>query len=175
QVLFNEQGQVISTAFIAAKASIESVGFEIETSYALTDNLKLTAGFGYTDAEYRDFQFSATENLSGLPVKLVPEYDGNVAARYETGAGLFVRGEVSLTGETPLDERSLAVRDAAAVVNLQAGYEGEKYALRVFAENVTNERLESGLAFGNFSGDDGIFYAPLDAPRIIGVEGEYRF
>ncbi|MEM9314756.1 MAG: TonB-dependent receptor, partial [Pseudomonadota bacterium] len=175
QVLFNDQGQVISTAFIAANASIESTGFEIETAYDVNDRLRITAGIGYTDATYQDFQFTATENLRGLPVKLVPEFDGNLAIRYETSRGLFLRGELSLTGETPLDERGLATRDSVAVVNLQAGYEGERYAVRLFAENLTNERLESGLAFGNFSGDDGNFYAPLDAPRIVGFEAEMNF
>ncbi len=175
QVLFNDQGQVISTAFIAANASIESTGFEIETAYEVNDNLKLNAAIGYTDATYQDFQFTATENLRGLPVKLVPEFDANLAARYETNSGLFLRGEISLTGDTPLDERSLTTRDSVAVFNLQAGYEGERYALRFFAENLTNERLESGLAFGNFSGDDGNFYAPFDAPRIIGFEAEMNF
>ncbi|MBI1392403.1 MAG: hypothetical protein GC152_06640 [Alphaproteobacteria bacterium] len=61
------------------------------------------------------------------------------------------------------------------MINLQAGYEGERYALRFFAENLTDERMETGIAFGNFSGDDGILYAPYDAPRIIGVELETNF
>ena len=175
QVLVNDQGQIVSSAFIAARASIESAGFEIETAYDITDNLKFTAAFGYTDASYRDFQVSATENLRGLPVKLVSEFDGNIALRYETDGGIFGRGEVSLTGRTPLDERSNAVQGSVAVINLQAGYEGERYAIRFFAENLTNRRIFSGLAFQNAAGDDGNLYAPLDAPRVIGLETELNF
>ncbi|MEM1019924.1 MAG: TonB-dependent receptor, partial [Pseudomonadota bacterium] len=141
----------------------------------ITDNLKFTAAFGYTDASYRDFQVSATENLRGLPVKLVSEFDGNIALRYETDGGIFGRGEVSLTGRTPLDERSNAVQGSVAVINLQAGYEGERYAIRFFAENLTNRRIFSGLAFQNAAGDDGNLYAPLDAPRVIGLETELNF
>ena len=139
------------------------------------DGLKLTANFGYTDASYTDFQISETENLSGLPVKLVPEYDANIAARYERSQGLFFRAELNLTGDKPLDERSRAVRDTVAIVNLQAGYGGDAYSLWLFADNLTNERVESGLAFENFSGSDGNFYAPYDAPRIVGLELEARF
>lgn len=175
QVLFDDQGRVISTAFIAANGSIESQGFEIEGKYNINDNLKLTASIGYTDANYEDFQFSETENLAGNPVKLVPEYDANLALRYETDQGFFARGELSFLGDTPLDERSLAVRDAVVQVNLQAGYESDKYSVHLFAENLTDKRLETGLAFGNFNGDDGNLYAPIDAPRVIGVELEYHF
>ena len=176
QVLINDQGQVISSAFIAAAASIESSGFEIESIYYPTDRLKLSAGIGLADAEYTDFQVSATENLSGNPVKLVPEIDANLAARYEFDSGFFARGELSYIGETPLDERSNAVRDGVALWNAQIGYEAERYSVRLFAENLSNERLESGLAFENFGlGSDGNYYAPLDAPRIVGVELEVRF
>ena len=175
QVILNDQGAVASTGFVSSTASIKSSGFEIETAYDFNDRLKVTASLGYVDATYQDFQVSETENLRGLPVKLVPEYDGNIAARYETEAGFFVRGELSLTGETPLEERNLAVREAQTLLNLQAGYEGEKYSVRLFAENATDERIPNGLATPNFAGPDGTFYAPLDAPRIIGLEGEYRF
>ena len=176
QVLVNDQGQVISSAFIAAAASIESSGFEIEAVYYPTDRLKFSAGIGLANAEYRDFQVSATENLRGNPVKLVPDVDANVAARYEFDNGFFARGELSYIGETPLDERGNAVRDGVGLWNVQVGYEGERYAVRLFAENLTDERLESGLAFENFGlGSDGNFYAPLDAPRIVGVELEARF
>ncbi len=176
QVLINDQGQVISSAFIAAAASIESAGFEIESVYYPTDQLKLSVGIGLADAEYTDFQVSATENLSGNPVKLVPEIDANLAARYEFDNGFFARGELSYIGETPLDERSNAVRDGVALWNAQIGYEAERYSVRLFAENLSNERLESGLAFENFGlGSDSNYYAPLDAPRIVGVELEARF
>ncbi|MEM7503773.1 MAG: TonB-dependent receptor [Pseudomonadota bacterium] len=176
QVLVNDQGQVISSAFIAAAASIESSGFEIEAVYYPTDRLKLNVGIGLADAEYTDFQASATENLRGNPVKLVPDVDANLSVRYEFDNGFFARGEFSYIGDTPLDERSNAVRDGVGQWNAQVGYEAERYSIRLFGENLTDERLESGLAFENFGfGSDGNFYAPLDAPRVIGVELEARF
>ncbi|QTD54453.1 TonB-dependent receptor [Parasphingorhabdus cellanae] len=176
QVLFNDQGQVISSAFIASTASIESSGFELEAGYEPFDGLKLTGSFGYTDATYRDFQITATENLSGNRVKLVPEFDANLALRYETATGFFGRIELNAIGRTSLDERERAVRGAVGLVNLQAGYEGAQFSVRGFIENATNRRIETGLAFENFGfGSDGNFYAPLDAPRIFGVETEVRF
>ena len=50
------------------------------------------------------------------------------------------------------------------------------YSLTLFAENVTDERVASGLAFTNLTfGWDGTFYAPIDPPRVLGVELEARF
>ena len=181
RVLTDEMGRVISSAFIGANADIESYGFEIETVYQPVDNLKLVASYGYTHATYQDFLFQAGAtgeavqefDLDGKPVKLVPEFDANVSALYEFGGGFFVRGEVSITGETPLEERSRVVRDRVEVVNLQAGYERENYRLQLFVENLTDERYASGLGFEHFMfGADGTYYVPLDAPRIIGVELE---
>lgn len=176
QVRTNAQGQITSTAFIASTASIDSKGFEIEGGYEPTDGLKFTASLGYADAKYRDFQISPTENLRGRPVKLVPKYDANIAVRYQHQSGFFGRAELSATGKTALDERSRFIRGAVGIVNLQAGYEGERFSIRAFADNLANRRVETGLAFVNFSfGDDGNSYAPYDAPRIVGVEAELRF
>jgi iron complex outermembrane receptor protein len=59
---------------------------------------------------------------------------------------------------------------------LQVGLERERYALRLFGENLTNERRMSGLAVENLAfGSDGSFYGPLDAPRIVVVEMEAKF
>jgi len=59
---------------------------------------------------------------------------------------------------------------------LQVGFERETYAVRLFGENLTNERRMSGLAVQNLAfGSDGNFYGPLDAPRVVGLEVEAKF
>ncbi|MEM1151377.1 MAG: TonB-dependent receptor, partial [Pseudomonadota bacterium] len=178
--------------FLSADANIISQGFEFETSYQVSDRLRLAASLGYTNAEYRDFDFKVgvrgqvalIEDLDGLQVKLVPEYDLNLSAIYEFDSGFFVRGEVNSQGDMPLEERSRstdpladrAVQDAVTRFNLSGGYETDRYSLSLFAENITDERVVSGLAFQNlFFGFDGTFYGPLDAPRVIGVEFAARF
>lgn len=185
-------GSITTPTFLSADANIISQGFEFETSYQATDNLKLAASFGYTNAEYRDFDFEVgargqvalIEDLDGLPVKLVPEYDLNISALYEFNSGFFVRGELNSQGDMPLEERSRttdpltdrAVQDAVTRFNLSGGYETDRYTLSIFADNITDERVVSGLAFQNlFFGFDGTFYGPLDAPRVIGVELAAKF
>ena len=184
RILTDDMGRVASSAFIGANADIESYGFEVETAYQLLHNLELSASFGYTEANYKDFLFSFGDegmaamsvDLDGEPVKLVPQFDANFAARYEFLEHFFARGEVHITGKTPLEERSRAVRDTFAVLNLYAGYEWDRYSFLFFAENLTNQRIESGLAYDHFLfGNDGTFYAPYDAPRVFGLEIEVKF
>ncbi len=63
------------------------------------------------------------------------------------GAGFFVCGELSVTGETPLDERSRVVRDGVEIINLQAGYESNQFRGQLFVESLTEKRFPSGLGF----------------------------
>ena len=114
--------------------------------------------------------------MRGQPVQFVPDYDAGLALRYEWPTGIFVRVEAGFLGETLLRARGDAAQEAVETVGLQVGYEGERIAVRLFGENLTNERRASGLGIENLAfGTDGLFYSPLDAPRILGVEFEARF
>ena len=176
QVATNDAGRPVSTDFISSAASIRSRGFEMEAFFEPMDGLSINGNFGYVDSEYRDLQVDETTNLRGNPVQFVPEYDGFVAVRYQWPIGLYLRGEVGFTGAFPLESRGRATQPAVTVYGLQIGYETERFAARVFGENLTNERRASGLALDNLAfGSDGTFYAPLDAPRIVGLELEARF
>lgn len=191
-VLTDENGVLTTPSFISSTANIENKGFEIELVYDLTDRLNVAANVGYTDAVYRDTDFvvggrgqtGTVEDLDGVRVKLVPKYDANIALSYDFGLGFYARAEANFTGQTPLEFRSRAldplaeraVQDAVTRLNLYAGYDAEHYAIKVFAENVTNKRVLSGLAFPNLTfGFDGTFYGPVDPPRVVGVELEARF
>ncbi|MEM9758848.1 MAG: TonB-dependent receptor [Pseudomonadota bacterium] len=187
-----ETGSITTPTFLSSDADIVSQGFEIETAYRPIGNLKLSMSLGYTDAEYQDFEFeigvrgqvAQIEDLSGSQVKLVPEYDLNLAALYDFSWGGYARAELYRQGDMPLEERSReldpatgrAVQKAVTRYNLYAGYENNRYSISLFAENITDERVVSGLAFQNlFFGFDGTFYGPLDAPRIIGIQFEARY
>jgi iron complex outermembrane receptor protein len=141
-----------------------------------TSALSLTAHVGYVDAEYRDLQIDDVTNARGRRVQFVPEYDGLLAVRYEWPGGYYVRAEATGTGEMSLEARGRAVQSAVAMYGLQLGFERERYAIRLFGENLTNERRMSGLAVENLAfGSDGNFYGPLDAPRVVGIEMEAKF
>ncbi len=176
QIATDATGRPVSSDFIGSDASIRSRGVELEASWQASDAFSVDAHIGYVDAEYKDLQISETLNVRGQSIQFVPEYDGGIALRYELASGFFVRAEAGFTGETALRARGDAVQGAVETLGFQVGYEGDRFAARIFGENLTNERRASGLAIENLAfGTDGIFYAPLDAPRIFGFELEARY
>ncbi|MCJ2188275.1 TonB-dependent receptor [Novosphingobium beihaiensis] len=175
QVATDETGRIISSDYIGSSASIDSKGFELEASAEPVKGLTLTANFGLSDARYRDLQVDAATNARGKRVKLVPAYDGYLAARYQTADGFYGRAEVSFTGRESLESLGRAMQPATQTVGLQAGYEADRWSLRFFVENLTNVRRGTGLAFRNLGfGDDGNWYSPIGRSRQGGVELEWR-
>ena len=171
QVATDPSGRIISSDYIGSNASIENKGFELEASAEPVRGLTLTANMGYTDARYRNLQVDATTNVRGRRVKLVPSYDGYLAARYQTRNGLFARAELSLTGKEALESLGQAVQPATQTIGLQAGYEKEHWSARLFVDNLTDARRATGLAFRNLAfGNDGNWYAPMGRSRQVGIE-----
>lgn len=175
RVLTDPDGRITSSDFIGSSARVRSRGFELETSWTPVRELTLAGSFGYADATYR-YLFNGTANLAGNRVKLVPEYDANISARYQHKSGLFTRVAANFVGKMSLDEESHGIQGATSTFDLQLGFERGKLSARLFAENITNIRRISGLAFENLVfGRDGTVYGGLEAPRIIGVELGAKF
>lgn len=173
QVATDENGRPVSSDFIGSDASIRSRGFELELHWQPNERVSLDAHFGNVDAEYLELQLDGETNVKGQSIQFVPEYDGGLAIRYDWATGFYCRTEIGVTGKTALRARGDAVQQSATTYGLQLGYESDRYGVRFFGENLSNERRASGLAIENLAfGTDGLFYAPLDAPRIIGVELE---
>lgn len=177
--LVDENGNIASTSFIGSTAATESYGFEIEGQWTPTDELTFTGNLGIIEAKYTDYAEATAADVVGNPVKLVPEYDANIAARYEHPSGFFVRGEVDFVGDTALNEGARRfvvnvednVQDAVTRLGLQVGYETDNWSLRVFGENLTDERRVSSIGNpGAFFLTDGILYGVFEEPRVIGVE-----
>lgn len=176
QIATDETGRPVSSDYIGSDASIRSMGAEWELHWRLSEALVFDGHVGYVDSEYRNLQLAEDLNVEGQPVQFVPEYDAGAAVRYEWPFGLFARAEVGFTGEIPLRARGDIFQKAVTTLGFQLGYAGETYAIRLFGENLTNERRASGLAIENLAfGTDGNFYGPLDAPRVIGIELEASF
>jgi iron complex outermembrane receptor protein len=176
QIASDANGRPVSTDYISSNAAIRSQGLELEANWQVSGNFSIDSHVGYVDAEYRDLQLSETLNVKGQPVQFVPEYDGGISLRYQLAGGFFSQIEAGFTGEMPLNARGEAVRESVTTYGLQLGYKTEQFQIRAFGENLTDERRASGLAIENLAfGTDGLYYAPLDAPRIVGIELGFGF
>jgi iron complex outermembrane receptor protein len=145
-VLLGPAGEVVSTNLITSNTAIRSQGLELELQARPTKGLELAFGAGYIDAKYRRFVFSPTQDFTGNRVKLVPEIDLTATAQYTHASGWFVRGEARHTGRTALNPDNTAIQGSVTVLGAQAGYESERFTVRAFASNITDQRYFAGQA-----------------------------
>ena len=125
--------------------SSRSFGAEAEADYQLNRYVRLFLGAGYTDAEFERFPgaFLANGQLASADGKRIP-----FASRYTltpaVDATLPLRRDWRLTGHLDATYRSSFFYDVTnqyrqggyAVFNGRIGIETDRYALRVFAQNL---------------------------------------
>lgn len=176
QIAMDGQGRPVSSDYIGSNASIRSQGVELEGHWSVNDAFSVDAHLGVVDAEYERLQLDENTSAKGKSVQFVPDYDAGFALRYEWDSGFYTRLEASFIGDMSLRARGDAIQDSSSLLGLQIGYLTESVNYRVFVENLTDERRASGLAIENLAfGTDGLFYAPLDAPRKVGFELEFNY
>ncbi|RKF21167.1 TonB-dependent receptor [Altericroceibacterium spongiae] len=170
-LLYTDTGQVASTTLITSTARVRTRGFEVELTGKPTRRLDIAASLGVVDAKYREYQFGIDQDFAGNRVKLVPRWDASLSASWRPWKGLYLRGEANGTGASSLRADSAAWQDAYWLANLQIGWEAEHWDLRLYADNLTDERAFVTSAYTNsLFGYDGTYYAGVGAPRVVGIE-----
>jgi iron complex outermembrane receptor protein len=173
-------------AYLLNAHRAELYGAELELTATPMKSLDLSAGLGYTDARYNRFTVPAAEtgtgaaaDLDGKPISFVPEFTGNVSARYRLPWWhLYVRGEVIGVGRYHLDDAydissGPTTQDMYFLVNAQAGYESSHFNVYFFAKNIFdthyfNNALNLGPSYG------ALILQPGD-PATYGVAATARF
>jgi iron complex outermembrane receptor protein len=140
------------------------LGFEIETTLRVTDDLGLSAGVGYLDTE-----------ISELNRRLdaVPKVTANVAADYihEIGNDLDIFGRVSWRHQGSFILRSGVFNiHAIDLLDIRLGLQKDNWSVTGFAKNVLDEQFASDAT------DFGVaFVRSYSPPSSLGVELGYRF
>jgi iron complex outermembrane receptor protein len=149
----------------AAEAS--AMGGEIELALRLADGLTVTAGFGYCDIEFDEFQDSLG-NYEGNKNPYAPDYTFNLGAQYRHENGFYARAEMVGYGKMYLDKANEYSQDAHQLVNAKIGYETEHFDIYLYGENVFDAEHD---AYGYYGG----YYVVYGDPREIGLKLVYRF
>lgn len=171
-------GQIFSRVENAGEA--ETKGFEVELLGQISAGLELSAGLGYTDAEFTRVQPGGEFSESSKFIQ-TPEWTANVALQYRRPLGgrgsLVMRSDYGYRSEFFNDARNspLIREDGYGLLNASLGFEsaGGSYGVRVFATNLTDEKY---LLFG-IDGMSGLGFASgtYGRPREWGLTAFYRF
>ncbi len=172
-----------------------STGFDISADASLTDRLQLAVAVGYVDVRYTRTLRTAGGQIivdrgtvvGGVPSVPAP-WSGNVSARYEwpligtTSAYLRAEEIARSHNPGPFTEHdanslsyapTLSADPAYNLLNLQLGLTWRGVNVRLFANNVADERPML-QRYGDVPGS-ALIYAYTLQPRTVGLMGSWTF
>jgi outer membrane receptor protein involved in Fe transport len=191
-------------AFTINAGSAVSAGFDLEASYALTDQLTVGTALGYTDAEFKETVLGGPaavvtiitdgDSLPGAPwtVTLNGQYDFTVF-----DADAFVRFDYEFRSEGPDDTPGLNPANRSPVqppldplvarpapethtLSMRAGVLLDRFNISVFVQNLLNENPNLGrgdlaLSPAPFGVDTHNYTGRTLTPRTVGATITYRY
>ena len=153
-------------------SKVKIYGFEIESKYALTSTLTLSAMFGYTNAKYKDYIDPVSkEDYEDNDVCLIPEYDSGIFLDYRNPQGLMARFEIQKIGESYFTRQNNVKQDGYSLFNAKFGYETETWDLYFSMKNITNEQY---FLDAYDLGEPG-YVSTVGDPRTIDLTMNLRF
>ena len=157
-------------------------GVEIESSFAPSGDVYLTAGITYTDARYADDLDAANAYIAGKRLTQSPLWQSSVSAFFErelpgTGLRLLANANWSYIGElnTGSDLDPQKFREGFGLINAQAGVRtgSGRYEAIVWGRNLTDRRMNF-LVFDSVF-QTGSWHTFLNPPRTFGLRVRASF
>lgn len=174
-----------------------TMGLEIDSRWAATDDITVTSSFGWLDFNWDEFQgakcFSshavvspnlssdgASCDLTGETNSLVPEFSANIGMMHQTevGDGLLLTSNLDVNYKsefyTSADLNPFTKQDGYAKLNLRVALSNdETWEVALVAKNLTDELTR------NFSFDlpltKGAYANMVEPGRTIGLQFSYDF
>jgi outer membrane receptor protein involved in Fe transport len=155
--------QNIATPTLAYPAIVngetaESMGLEIEATYLLTENLEVTVGYAYTQAELTEsFDVDGDgsfEGVDGDELPGVPTNTANISINYATEVFNGMELTASLSGAyvdeirnaINEDDQSFSVDPSHSLWDMTVSLAAENWGVTLFAENLFDEHVTYGTA-----------------------------
>ncbi len=165
-----------NVSFFDNVGDAEIMGFEVETDWAPTENLRIFSSFSYIDSELVELPETIT-NIApeGSQLPFAPETQSTVGVRYEQEFGNytgFAQGVAAYTDSrfTSLVQAARFELDSYTIVNSSVGVSSDNWTATLYVDNLTDElgQLDGGAP-------DLIFRLIPTRPRTVGVRFSYDF
>lgn len=145
-------------------------GFELETSYQVTDELRLNSNFGYVKTEYKNYM-SDGNNYSGKEFAGVPKITANVGFFWKNTQNIFFATDVAYLGKKYSDNENTLEVPAYTVVNSKIGYEQKDWTISLYVNNLFDKKYYQNKT----KNDATTFNYQFGDPRLVGVTFEYKW
>ena len=123
----------------------EQYGIEAEASFQVTDELRLSAAFGWVDAEWNEGVTVQGVDIGGTTPPVVQDINWHLGADYErpigeNGLTFIASVQINHSGEYEgLQVWDTVTRPDYTLVNAQVGVVADQWELMVSAKNLFNE------------------------------------
>jgi len=169
-------GQAVRTCFQGTTANAgeaRSQGFELEAIYQVNQNLRVSLGGAYTNAELTE-DAPGIGGMSGDRLPSSPEYSFNLGLQYDFEMGghpFYVGGDYAYVDDffNRLGETGVKIGDYGQL-NISAGLNYNSFNIEIFGQNLTDENALIHADIAVF--DDRAYQL---RPRTIGLNIGYQF
>jgi len=161
----------------------ESKGLELEAKYHFTENMVMTLGYGYVQAELtKDFSVpggvtgNEGDKLPGVPknsVMLAFDYFQSLENGIEANYHLNTAYRDEITTALTVGSADYAVLDSYTLVDASVGFSKDQWKLNLFVDNLFDERAEVGHRTVARYGDGAFDY--INRSRTIGLGLSYSW
>ena len=117
---------------------VGSSGLEAELDAAVSSRWHVNAGYGFTNAEFRDYEESPGVNLRGNTPVFAPRHTFNAWTGYDWSNGLGVNVGARYFGRTFADNGNTFEVDGYGVLNLAVRYRRGRIEYQLNVNNVTD-------------------------------------
>ncbi|MDX2224287.1 MAG: TonB-dependent receptor, partial [Rhodospirillaceae bacterium] len=154
QTFLDDRGQASTIATNAGKT--EGYGFELETTFAVTESFILNGSLARTKAEYKEFDEDTFSAQLGIPASQAgnqtprfPDWAGAIGGSYSQPAmgdwRYVLRSDLSFTGKRWDDIYNLAYLGWDYKWNAKVGIENDNWKLSLFVDNILDDNNPSGV------------------------------
>ena len=116
---------------------LRSRGFEAEVAGSLTSRWSVSAGYGYTDAEFLDY-YSGNINLTGNTPRRVPDHTVNFVTSYAWANGFSLNAGIQGVTDQFINDTNTISFEGYDVINLGASYIRGRVQYLLNLTNVTD-------------------------------------
>ncbi|HLG60223.1 MAG TPA: TonB-dependent receptor [Vicinamibacterales bacterium] len=119
---------------------VESRGFEADLMTAVTSSMRVNASYGFTDAQFNDYEESPGVNLRGNTPTFAPRHTFNIWTAFEMKNGLGFNVGARYFGETFADNGNVFAIDGYGTLNLGVRYKRGQFEYALNVNNVTDTK-----------------------------------
>src|SRR5690554_5920623 len=177
--------------YLANAAEGRNYGFELESSWQLTEELSWELSYGYLNTEF--INYSRSQNIldsnydvignevidkTGRAQAHAPKHSGATAITYKVIPSLSLRLEAEGKDEFYFSDSHDEKARGHVIYHARLSYQKPNYELALSGRNLSDKETDT-RGFGGFNNDsqnpNSTRYVQLGEPRLVMLEGKYKF